>query len=366
MQILSVIGSDRESLRDAVLRQAIRKRHEVVVVSAAEPTDYAPDPVLADALGLLPPEYYLDVIPCADGRQIAETMLRIEEIMLSERPDLVTVRATSKAGLAGALSATQLGIPVAHLEAGERSFNRKAHDEGGRLVVDHLASRHFCASQSAVRHLASEGVVGSAYWVGDPLVDVLERIRPLARSKAGILDSLGVKPGAFALICLRRHANVSDPTRVERAIEIANRIQGRVVLLLRPEMARCLRQVATTLAPHVRALSTVGWLEMIRLVQDARVILTDSGTVQREAYLSNVPCLTLWDDTEWMETVKTGWNSVVGLDPERVLAAFQAVRVPAEHPAIFGDGRASERIVSLLDEDPSVAGLTYLQNAVPS
>ncbi|HET7010137.1 MAG TPA: UDP-N-acetylglucosamine 2-epimerase [Anaerolineales bacterium] len=329
--------------------QAIRERHEEVLVLAGAATEAVAERTALEDLGVPTPDYHLGVISGSRGSQMADVMLRLEEILLAESPDLVLVRGGSNVTLAAALAASQLDIRVAHIEAGQRSFHRMGPEETNRLVTDHVARLHLCASRSAVRHLASEGIIGSAYWVGDAMLDARRRVGRIAKERSHILDDLGLVPRRYALAAIERREGFEDQDRVETLAAILRQAPERVVLLAQPRLVRKLTSIGD-LGPNVLLPNEwPGVLDRHQLEENARLIVTDSGDVQRAAYHAGVPCLTLWPETEWVETVEAGWNVVVGLDAELVLRTWSEFRPPSARPPVFGDGRAGERIASLLE-----------------
>jgi UDP-N-acetylglucosamine 2-epimerase (non-hydrolysing)/UDP-GlcNAc3NAcA epimerase len=266
-------------------------------------------------------------------------------------PELVLVYGDTNSTLAGGLAGVQAGIPVAHVEAGMRSFDRSMPEEVNRVLTDHLASLLLCSSAVAVENLAREGIAGSVEEVGDVMVDVALLVQPRAREDLAPLQAAGVEPGGYVLVTAHRAGNVDDPGRLEQLVALLEALPGPVVLPLHPRTRA--RLEATGLiarlqaAPRVVLLGPVGYVEFTALLVHARAVLTDSGGVQKEAYLAGVPCVTLRDSTEWVETVQAGWNVLVDLDTEAALAAL-ARQPPGQRPPLYGDGRAGERVVAAL------------------
>jgi UDP-N-acetylglucosamine 2-epimerase len=272
----------------------------------------------------------------------------MEEILLKEQPDLVIIRGDTNSTLAGALAATKLHISVAHIEAGERSFDRRMPEEINRLVSDCLADIHFCASHTAVQHLAAEGITRSAHWVGDVMLDAMLQNKPIARRHSDILAHLELKPKTYALVTIHRAANTDDPMRLRQIVEALNSVSEMIVFPAHPRTRKALMQLDVHFLPHVRLIEPVGYFDMMMLEDNARLIATDSGGVQREAYFLGIPCLTLRDETEWVETVEAGWNKLVGVEPAQIIEAWFNFTPPMDRPPIFGDGAAGQRIVQIL------------------
>jgi UDP-GlcNAc3NAcA epimerase len=285
--------------------------------------------------------------------------------MEHEQPDIVITRGDTNSTLAGALAASKLNIPMAHIEAGERSYDRTMPEEINRLVTDSLADLHFCASLTATRRLATEGIHDTVYFVGDVMLDALQQNMPVARRNSQILGRLGVEPSHYALVTIHRAANTDDPARLGQIVAALNRVDETIVFPVHPRTRAALQRIDAELAQNVIVIDPVGYFDMMLLEQNARLIATDSGGVQREAYFMAVPCLTLRDETEWTETVETGWNKLVGATTECIVEDWFRFSPPAEHPAIFGDGTASRQIAAILHEEfPRLRGRHKLEPAV--
>ncbi len=354
MKIVSVVGARPEFVQAWPVSQALRLNHQEILVHTGQHYDYKMSQAFFDDLGIPAPDYNLEVGSGTHGKQTAEVLAHLEKVLVKERPDLVIVRGDTNSTLAGALAASKLHIPTAHIEAGERSFDRRMPEEINRLLSDALADVHFCVSHTALQHLAAEGITDSAHWVGDVMLDALIQNRPIARRKSDLLARLSLAPGEYALVTIHRAANTDDPERLGQIVQVLNHVAETIIFPAHPRTRKALAQIGAQFADHVRLVEPVGYLDMMMLEENARLIATDSGGVQREAYFLNVPCLTLRDETEWIETVQVGWNKLVGVEPERVAEAWFTFAPPAEHPPIFGNGAAAERIAQILDVEQVV------------
>lgn len=352
MKIVSVVGARPEFIQATSISRALRDtgRHQEILVHTGQHYDYLMSQTFFDDLGISAPDYNLEVGSGSHAQQTAEILTRLEEVLLKEQPDLVVVRGDTNSTLAGALAASKLHIPTAHVEAGERSFDRCMPEEINRLVADSLADLHFCVSRAALEHLAAEGITKSVHWVGDVMLDAMRQNRAIALSKSDILARLGLKPGSYTLATIHRAANTDDPLRLQQIVNIFNSVAETVVFPAHPRTRKALSQLGAHFKPHVKLIEPVGYFDIITLEDNARMIATDSGGVQREAYFLGKPCLTLRDETEWIETVTAGWNKLVGVDPDQVLAAWFSFVPPAEQPPIFGDGQTGRHIVQILEE----------------
>jgi UDP-N-acetylglucosamine 2-epimerase len=229
-------------------------------------------------------------------------------------------------------------------------------EEINRLVSDHVADLHLCASHAAVQHLADEGITASVHWVGDVMLDALLQNRPIARSKSNAIERLQLNARGYALVTIHRVANTDNPARLQQIVQILNGAQETVIFPVHPRTRKALGQLDVQFASHVRLVDPVSYFDMMMLEENARLVATDSGGVQREAYFLKVPCLTLRDETEWTETVTAGWNRVVGTEPDQVLDVWFSFTPPAERPPIFGDGAAARRIARILDSETVTLG----------
>jgi UDP-N-acetylglucosamine 2-epimerase len=362
------VGARPEFIQAAPVSRALRTTHEEILVHTGQHYDYLMSQAFFDELDIPAPAYNLDVGSGSHARQTADMLIRMEEVLLKEKPDLVIVRGDTNSTLAGSLAASKLHIPVAHIEAGERSFDRRMPEEINRLVADRLADVHFCASGMAVRRLTDEGITASVYWVGDVMLDALLHNQALARRKSSILSRLNLTRGTYALVTVHRAANTDDPQRLRQIVEALNYAPDIVVFPAHPRTRQALDRLGSQVGTQIRLIDPVGYYDMVVLEENARIIATDSGGVQREAYNLRVPCLTLRDETEWIETVKAGWNRLVGTNPTAILEAWNGFSPPVEHPPIFGDGTAAERIAAILARGAiafgSFIGSRYLHQEV--
>ena len=356
MKIISIVGARPEFIQVAPVSKALRENHQEILVHTGQHYDYLMSQVFFDELGVPAPDCNLEVGSESHGRQTAEILIRLEEVLLREKPDLVIVRGDTNSTLAGALVASKMHIPTAHIEAGERSFDRRMPEEINRLVADCVADVHFCASRTAVKRLAAEGITGSVHWVGDVMLDALLQNRPIAHRNSDIMTWLDLQPQTYALVTVHRAGNTDNPARLQQIVTALNSVPETVVFPAHPRTQKALTQLDARFASHVRLIEPVSYFDMMVLEDNARLIATDSGGVQREAYFLGIPCLTLRDETEWVETVEVGWNKLVGVAPERVFDAWINFAPPVERPPIFGDGMAAQHIAQILQDDSAAFG----------
>ena len=352
MRVLTVIGNRPQFVKAAAVSRLLRRSSDEVLVHTGQHYDDALSRVFFEELDVPPPDRQLGVGGGTNTDQTARMLAALEPLVDEVAPDVLLVYGDTNSTLAGALVAAQAQVPLAHVEAGMRSFDRTMPEETNRVVSDHLASLLLCASPTAADNLRRESAIGEVAVVGDVMVDVAMALQPRARERREPLATYGVEPGRYLLATVHRAGNVDDPERLRRVVELLRAMPGPVVLPLHPRTAARLQAAGLDEhlreAPGVILTTPLGYLDFTSLLCHARAVLTDSGGVQKEAYLAGVPCLTLRGNTEWVETVALGWNTLVDLDTEAAWAALEGPR-PLEHPALYGDGRAGERVVAALE-----------------
>jgi UDP-N-acetylglucosamine 2-epimerase (non-hydrolysing)/UDP-GlcNAc3NAcA epimerase len=349
VRVLTVIGNRPQFVKAAAVSDRLRTGAHEVLVHTGQHYDDELSRVFFDELGLPRPDHRLELGGGTNTGQTARMLASLEPLIAAERPDVLLVYGDTNSTMAGALAGAQAGVPVAHVEAGMRSYDRTMPEELNRVVADHAASLLLCSSERAAETLRGERVVGDVVVVGDVMVDVAQLLTPRARERTEALEACGVQPGEYLLVTAHRAGNVDDPARLARLVELLLAVPGPVVLPLHPRTQARLHAAGLyeRLAAGVRLVPPLGYLDFTALLVNARAVLTDSGGVQKEAYLAGVRCVTLRSTTEWTETVDAGWNELVDLDAVAAVAAL-ARPLPAERPPLYGDGRAGERVVEAL------------------
>jgi UDP-GlcNAc3NAcA epimerase len=349
LRVLTVIGNRPQFVKAAAVSDRLRAGADEVLVHTGQHYDDELSRVFFDELRLPRPEHHLELGGGSNTSQTARMLGALEPLIAAERPDVVLVYGDTNSTMAGALAGAQAGVPVAHVEAGMRSYDRTMPEELNRVVADHCAALLLCSSERAADALRGERVIGEIVVVGDVMVDVAQMLVPRARGRREALAACGVSPGEYLIATAHRAGNVDDPARLERLVELLLAVPGPVVLPLHPR-TRARAEAAgllERLEGGVRVAPPLGYMDFTALVVNARAALTDSGGVQKEAYLAGIPCVTLRSTTEWTETVDAGWNTLVDLDADAAVAALERP-VPAERPPLYGDGRAGERVVEAL------------------
>ena len=351
MKILTVVGNRPQFIKAAAVSGPLRAAHEEVLVHTGQHHDATLSDVFFAELGLPRPDRELRIAGGSNTSQLARQLAALEPLFAEVRPDAVVVYGDTNSTLAGALAAAGAGVPVAHVEAGMRCHDRAMPEECNRVLTDHLSELLLCASDAAAANLRAESAPGRVEVVGDVMVDVALRVQPAARADTRTVEAHGVRPGAYLLLTAHRAGNVDPPQRLRALVELVRALPGPVVWPLHPRTRARLREAGLLPALEdvagLRVSEPLGYGELAALLYHARAVVTDSGGVQKEAYLAGVPCVTLRPSTEWVETVQTGWNTLVDLDPAAALGALERTP-PTERPALYGDGHAAERCVQAI------------------
>ena len=347
MKVVSVVGNRPQFVKAAPLSRALRARGTEVLVHSGQHYDPELADLFFDELGVPRPDHALEVGPGTPTAQLATMLARLEPLLAAERPDLALVYGDTTTTLAGALAAAKAGIPLAHVEAGLRSFDRTMPEEQNRVVADHLSDLLFTPTEVAVENLRREGIAAEVHLVGDVMLDASLMFAPAAAARPGAA-ALGLEPGGYLLVTVHRAAATDTPEALRALVDLLRGIDEPMVFPVHPRTRHKLEAAGLwdELAAHppLRLRPPVGYLDFTALLLTARAVVTDSGGVQKEAYFHGVPCLTLRDTTEWTETVDAGFNRLVGLDGPAAWAALADLRVPGERPPFYGDGDAAERI----------------------
>lgn len=354
MRIVSLVGNRPQFVKAAPLCAALRAQGEEILVHSGQHYDPELADLFFDELGIPAPDHALEVGPGTPVHQTAIMMERFEHVVRDARPDAVLVYGDTTTTLAGALVAAKNDVPLAHVEAGLRSFDKSMPEEQNRVVTDHLSRVLLCPTRQAVDNLAAEGITRGVHLVGDVMFDASRMFAPMALDRPGPA-ALGLQPGDYLLVTIHRAAATDTPEALDRMVQVLSSLGQPAIFPVHP-------RTRATLQPHGRwqALEQVpglvlappaGYLDFTNLLMNARAVVTDSGGVQKEAYFHGVPCITLRDTTEWVETVQGGFNVLTGMDADRVQQALGSLSMPAERPPYYGDGHAAQAIArAVVDE----------------
>jgi UDP-N-acetylglucosamine 2-epimerase len=340
-------------VKAAAVSRRIRDRHEELLVHTGQHYDDELSRIFFEELGVPAPDRELGVGSGSATDQTSRMLAALEPVLREWSTDLALVYGDTNSTLAGALAAAQLGVRVAHVEAGMRSGDWSMPEELNRVLTDHAGDLLFCSTPTAVANLERESVHGRIELVGDVMADVSLMFASVAEERSHALEEHGVEPGRYLLVTAHRAGNVDDRARLTLLVELIESLPETAVFPLHPrtrarlDAAGMLDRLAA--APRVKLTPPLGYLDFLVLAKNARAVLTDSGGVQKEAYLLGTPCITLRDTTEWVETVEQGWNVLVDLDRDAALAALQRRPPSGQRPELYGGGRAAERICDVLD-----------------
>ncbi|HKE80303.1 MAG TPA: UDP-N-acetylglucosamine 2-epimerase (non-hydrolyzing) [Solirubrobacteraceae bacterium] len=351
MRIVTVIGNRPQFVKAAAVSRLLRAEHDELLVHTGQHYDDELSTIFVTELGVPRPDRELGIHDGTNTEQTARMLAALAPLLAAERPDLVLVYGDTNSTLAGGLAAAQAHIPVAHVEAGMRSFDRAMPEELNRVLTDHLSDLLLCPSATAVANLEREHVAGRVELVGDVMVDVALLFQPRARADDAPLRAAGVEAGEYVLATAHRAGNVDAPARLRALVDLLLAVPEPVVVPLHPR-TRARLEAAGWLgeleeAGHIHLQPPLGYVAFTALLCRARTVMTDSGGVQKEAYLAGVPCVTLRDTTEWVETVEVSWNVLVDLDRDAALAALRRTP-PDDRPELYGDGQAGARVVAAL------------------
>jgi UDP-N-acetylglucosamine 2-epimerase len=351
MRIVTVVGARPQFIKVAPVSRALRREHREILVHTGQHYDDAMSATFFRELDLPEPDYNLEVGSGSHGRQTGRMLEAIESVLQVERPDWVLVYGDTNSTLAGALAAAKLDIPVAHVEAGVRSYNRAMAEEVNRTLTDRVARLLFCPTPSSVANLRREGITEGVRHVGDVMLDVLLTTLPVALGRSTILADLKLQPDGYVLLTIHRAENVDDAGRLRRLVAALRRVEGPVVFPVHPRTRSRLEALGADgdLGSLVQLLPPAGYLDTLTLQAQARAVLTDSGGVQREAAFLGVPCLILRPETEWPELVELGASRLES-GPDLLPGLPKGDFDPAPVRAVFGDGLASEAIARALTQ----------------
>jgi len=349
-KIITIVGARPQLIKAAPLSLKLKESFEEIIVHTGQHYDYELSDIFFNELKIPEPKYNISVGSKSHGHQTGIMLIEIEKILLKEKPDLVIVHGDTNSTVAGALAAVKLHIPLAHNEAGLRSFNRLMPEEHNRVVSDHVADILFVPGDNAIKNLAKEGIEKNVYNVGDVMFDSILLFERLS-GQSKILDKLKVTPKDFYLSTIHRAENTDNISNLVAIFTAFSKLEKRIILPLHPRTKGRINSNNITIPGNVTVVQPAGYIDMITLMKNAEVILTDSGGVQKEAFYLKTPSVTLRNETEWIETIKLGWNILAGADTERIIESVNSV-LEAEKfdEPVYGNGDTSGRIVEVLEK----------------
>lgn len=358
MKILTVIGARPQFIKAAPFSKAVRKYFNEIIVHTGQHYDKNMSDIFFKEMGIPAPDYNLNIGSGKHGKQTGEMLIALEELMLKEAPDYVVVFGDTNSTIAAALAAAKLQLPIGHIEAGLRSFNRNMPEEINRIATDVISAQLFCPTDNAVELLKKEGIVNEVYQVGDIMYDAMLHFLPMSEKKSDILSQEKLKPDEFYLFTMHRPENTDHPERIKSIFKGLEACGKPIVYPVHPRMRSVLErpeiQKYVKKLTNLKMIDPVGYLDMIQLEKHAKKIITDSGGMQKEAFFVKTPCITIRDESEWVETVDLGWNIIVGADTEKIVDAIMNFNPIHEVKNPYGEGDSamiiSKSILSYLEK----------------
>ncbi|WP_261131782.1 non-hydrolyzing UDP-N-acetylglucosamine 2-epimerase [Bacillus sp. Marseille-Q3570] len=349
MKFITILGARPQFIKAAPVSRELRKQHTELIVHTGQHYDKNMSDIFFKELNIPKPDYNLEIGSSSHGKQTGRMLEKIEDILLTETPDYLLVYGDTNSTLAGALAACKLHIPVVHVEAGLRSFNKRMPEEINRIMTDHVSEYLFCPTETAVKNLENENVDAKIINVGDVMYDAVEYNRQLAETQSRILKDQQIESGSYHLLTVHRAENTDDPIKLSNILEAFAQIEEMKVWPLHPRTKNKISEYGLELSaiPNLKIIEPVGYLDMLKLESNAKKILTDSGGVQKEAYFVQVPCVTMREQTEWVETLEDDANILVGTNTNEIVQAVLKEVEPSYKP-YFGSADAAEKIVDEL------------------
>lgn len=350
MKIITIVGARPQFIKAAPVSKTLRTEHEEIIIHTGQHYDANMSDIFFNELKIPRPDYNLEIGSGSHGMMTGRMLEKLEEIYLKEKPDFVLVYGDTNSTLAGALAASKLLIPVIHIEAGLRSFNKAMPEEQNRILTDHISDLLLVPTEDAIKNLTNEGIKKGIHNVGDVMYDAVLMFKEIAKSKSGLLKELDVNSGEYILTTIHRAENTNDINRLRNMIEALNESGEKIILPLHPRTKKFIEGYGLNFNENIKVIDPIGYLEMLMLEENSKMIVTDSGGVQKEAYFMGKPCITMRDETEWVETVACGWNVVVGTDKSKILDNIRNFKPTRIQQAIFGDGNAAQNILNIINE----------------
>ncbi len=352
MKIVTIVGARPQFIKCAPVSRALRKNHTEVLVHTGQHYDYGMSEIFFRELDIPLPDYNLGIGSGSHGHQTGAMLAAIEDILQKECPDALLVYGDTNSTIAGALAAAKLHIPVIHIEAGLRSFDKRMPEEINRILTDHISDLLFCPTDTAVQNLKNEGITKGVYHVGDVMADAVLFNKERAGTYSNILEIVGTAKKQYIAATIHRPSNTDSKENMTAILQAFGACGKTVIFPIHPRTKKYLQEYNLTIPENVHLLDPLGYLDMLHLTANAEKIVTDSGGVQKEAYLLKTPCVTLRENTEWIETLTGGWNVLVhSHNTQEIQKALNADIHPENWTPVFGDGHGAEKTVELLEQN---------------
>lgn len=350
MKIVTVIGARPQFIKASIVSNTLRLYHDEILINTGQHYDSNMSGVFFEELQIPKADYNLCVGSGNHGFQTGNMLVKLEEIYLKEKPDIVIVYGDTNSTLAGALCASKLLIPVVHIEAGVRSFNKKMPEEQNRILTDHISKMLLVPTATAIRNLLLEGLSEHVFNVGDVMLDTILKFKEIAEKKSNITEKLNCANNEYILATIHRAENTNDINRLKSILKAFKESDETIILPLHPRTKKYIASYGISMGRNIKVIEPVGYLDMIKLEASSRKIVTDSGGVQKEAYFLKKPCITIREETEWIETLEGGWNVLVGSDRNKIINAIKSCVNEKNYKELFGDGNAAVKVVDIINK----------------
>ena len=351
MKIVSIVGARPQFIKVSVVSKELRKICHEILIHTGQHYDFELSKIFFQELNIPEPDYNLDVGSGSHGLQTGEMLKRIEQVLIKEEPDFVLVYGDTNSTLAGALAAVKLHIPIVHVEAGLRSYDKSMPEEVNRILTDHCSDILLCPTKNAVENLKHEGIEKEVFLTGDVIVDALLNNIKIAEDNSNILEILDLKTKEYLVATIHREANTDNKENLKNIVDAFCEIDKLIVFPAHPRTVKFLKKFGfyEKLSKHIKLITPLGYIDFLKLLKHAKKIITDSGGIQKEAYILGVPCITLRDTTEWIETIEVGWNVLIESDREKIIQAVEEFEPTGSKGDVFGDGTASKKICKIFE-----------------
>lgn len=352
MKIVSIVGARPQFIKASPLSKELRRKFKEVLVHTGQHYDHNMSPVFFKELSIPEPDYNLGVGSGSHGEQTGRMLIELEKVLIKERPDMLLIYGDTNSTLAGALTAVKLQIPIGHVESGLRSYNRRMPEEINRVVADHLSSLLFCPTKTAVKNLRLEGITKGVFNTGDVMYDAIIANREVATRESKILKTINLKPKTYLYATVHRPENTDNKENLKTILEAFGESGETIVFPVHPrtKVAISKWRIEISKWTNIKFIDPVGYLDSLKLQVNSKKVLTDSGGVQKEAYIFKVPCITLRTETEWVETVKDGWNIIVGSNKAKIVDSIKNFSPKSKQHNYFGSGDSASKITGIIDD----------------
>jgi len=348
MKIASIVGARPQFIKAAPLSRELRKKYEEILIHTGQHYDREMSKIFFDELSIPEPNYNLEVGSGTHGYQTGEMLKKLEEVLIKEKPDIVLVYGDTNSTLAGALASAKLHIKLGHIESGLRSYDKNMPEEINRVLTDHISDLLFCPTKVSVENLKKEGIKKGVYLVGDVMYDSLIYNIKIAEKNSEILKKLELNKKDYLLLTIHRAENTDNIENLVKILNSLSKIDEKIIFPVHPRTRNVIEKYKIKIGGNIVLIEPLSYLDFIKLEKYAKKILTDSGGMQKEAYILKVQCITLRDRTEWIETIEDGWNILVSRDENKIIDAVKNFNPKEKQRNVYGDGKASEEIVEIL------------------